>query len=644
METDTQGPSTQATAGTKVKYKPLISMSNKKIKSNSAFISRYAGRRRSQTLLFGRKSIGSKRSSGYKLLNVNMLCQGINNATICAKCKHSKSKLELFEKSEKFGLGEKLFWQCNLCHNITEFQSSAKVFTDKVRRHRKAYDINIRSVYAATTVGIGRKGMQKICGIFDLPKPISSKPYNVLLKTLSEKSVGEAEAIMNNSATKLGSIMLAKYPDLVEVDENGKFIYKVSVTVDGTWQKRGHTSKVGVVFVIAVLTGEVLDYAVKSLVCHQCVSHKDNTSIEHDCSINHSGSSDQMETQGAKEIFLRSVEKRNMKYVEFVGDGDSGCFGSVKEACYEKYGDGYVVVKEECVGHVQKRMGTGLREYKRKMRGKKLSDGKTVGGVGRLTDKIIDKIQNFYGQAIRNNSGDKESMENDIWAIYMHMIHDDESSMENQHNKCPMGKESWCRYNVDLANGTNNYNDKSRLPSVFLTELKPLFTRLTNDELLNRCLMGHTQNQNESLNNVLWSICPKTKFCGVDKVKLCTSEAISHFNTGAASRATILETVGVTPGYNMLSALQEEDATRVYHSMRKVQTVTRIRRRKMRGEKKSGGKKSATTYLAGGFGLSKHPEINCDAPVDFEMTVVMEPCVTFINDNMPLIIQNFSAM
>ena len=67
---------------------------------------------------------------------------------------------------------------------------------------------------------------------------------------------------MNNSATKLGSIMLGKYPDLVEVDENGKFIYKVSVTVDGTWQKRGHTSKVGVVFVIAVLTGEVLEFAI----------------------------------------------------------------------------------------------------------------------------------------------------------------------------------------------------------------------------------------------------------------------------------------------------------------------------------------------------------------------------------------------
>ena len=39
-----------------------------------------------------------------------------------------------------------------------------------------------------------------------------------------------------------------------------------------------------------------------------------------------------------------------MKYVELIGDGDSGCFGSVKEACYQKYGDDHVVVKEEGVG------------------------------------------------------------------------------------------------------------------------------------------------------------------------------------------------------------------------------------------------------------------------------------------------------
>ena len=67
-----------------------------------------------------------------------------------------------------------------------------------------------------------------------------------------------------------------------------------------------------------------------------------------------------------------------------------------------------------------KRMATGLCEYKRKNKGRILRDGKKVDGTNRLTDKIVEKIQNYYGQAIRNNTGDKESMINNIWAIYMH--------------------------------------------------------------------------------------------------------------------------------------------------------------------------------------------------------------------------------
>ena len=33
----------------------------------------------------------------------------------------------------------------------------------------------------------------------------------------------------------------------------------IITSVDGTWQRRGHNSKTGVVFVISILTGEVLD-------------------------------------------------------------------------------------------------------------------------------------------------------------------------------------------------------------------------------------------------------------------------------------------------------------------------------------------------------------------------------------------------
>ena len=55
------------------------------------------------------------------------------------------------------------------------------------------------------------------------------------------------------------------------------------------------------------------------------------------------------------------------------------------------------------MGHVQKRLGTALRKYKSDTRGKKRADGKSIGGRGRLMDKVIDKMQNYYGKAIRGN-------------------------------------------------------------------------------------------------------------------------------------------------------------------------------------------------------------------------------------------------
>ena len=45
-------------------------------------------------------------------------------------------------------------------------------------------------------------------------------------------------------------------------------------------------------------------------------------------------------------------------------------------------------------------MGNGLREFKRKMRCIKLKDGGNVGGHGRLTDVVIDNMQNNFGEEI----------------------------------------------------------------------------------------------------------------------------------------------------------------------------------------------------------------------------------------------------
>ena len=66
-----------------------------------------------------------------------------------------------------------------------------------------------------------------------------------------------------------------------------------------------------------------------------------NVTVLTNCDVNHEGSSEKMEKQGAVDIFLRSIEKRRLKYTAFVGDGDSTSFGFVKGACSDMYGDDF---------------------------------------------------------------------------------------------------------------------------------------------------------------------------------------------------------------------------------------------------------------------------------------------------------------
>ena len=60
---------------------------------------------------------------------------------------------------------------------------------------------------------------------------------------------------------------------MIEISDDGHKLTKVAVTIDGTWQKRGYSSKNGILFLISARTGEVLDFEVLSLVCHQCQAH-----------------------------------------------------------------------------------------------------------------------------------------------------------------------------------------------------------------------------------------------------------------------------------------------------------------------------------------------------------------------------------
>ena len=90
-----------------------------------------------------------------------------------------------------------------------------------------------------------------------------------------------------------------------------------------------------------------------------------------------------------------------------------------------------VRAKQECIEHIQKRVGTALRKLKKENPG--------LGGKGKLTDSLIDKMQNYYGIAIRANVGNLNEMKNAFLASSFHRASSDACPL---HNYCPVGADT----------------------------------------------------------------------------------------------------------------------------------------------------------------------------------------------------------
>ena len=143
-----------------------------------------------------------------------------------------------------------------------------------------------------------------------------------------KKAVDKCEIIMRNPAKKLLEITCDN-PDDIFVDDDHTMITKVAVTVDGTWQRCGHCSKIGVVFVISVITGEVINYVVKSLVCRECIYHQnDNKESEHKNYAFHLTKRSAVQIMQVPPMLWKKkvLKRQGLMYVNFIGDGDIRCF------------------------------------------------------------------------------------------------------------------------------------------------------------------------------------------------------------------------------------------------------------------------------------------------------------------------------
>ena len=309
-----------------------------------------------------------------------------------------------------------------------------------------------------------------------------------------------------------------------------------------------------------------------------------------------------METVGAVKIFSRSVTEKKLRYLTYIGDGDTKSFLEVQRS--DPY-PGYEVKKGECIGHVQKRVGSRLRGLKTKYQGKKLKDGKALFGRGRLTEKAINKLQNYYGVAIRQNIDNIYGMKKSVAAVVHHCSA--AATSELQHQYCPINDESWCKYQKDKFTGQMEYKEKPLIPEAVVEVIKPIFshTDLGSENLLQKCLHGQTQNVNESLNGIIWTRCPKRVYVGRNIVEIGVSSAVINFNDGNLGLLPVFEKLGIDCGHSTHVSLRETDKDRIYEMNRKSSDSGKKQRRKLRARRKGyidqEEETEGVTYKSGAF-------------------------------------------
>lgn len=142
------------------------------------------------------------------------------------------------------------------------------------------YDLNLRLVYGMRTIGKVLSGAKILLGLLNLPPPPAK--YSVHQKILANQS----------KLLSFESMKTAVEQAVLEI--NGS--RDLCVAIDGSWQKRGHTSMNGIVTVTSVDTGKVLDYYCMSKYC-RCPG-KSNEEHLVNRSANYRGSSGGMEVEG----------------------------------------------------------------------------------------------------------------------------------------------------------------------------------------------------------------------------------------------------------------------------------------------------------------------------------------------------------
>ena len=516
-----------------------------------------------------------KKDAGYSIIQFFFVFSLLEQYLSCKVCKGDVS----FSKFGQKGFGFKIHLECKCGEKLIESCSMIN----------NGFEINRRLVFVFRLLGVGLQGLNLFCGLLEMGPGLNKVAYYSIVETIKTAVKAVFDVVRRKA--------IDEEKKLNAEAGNGE---DLTVSGDGSWAKRGFSSLIGLVTLIGKYSKKVLDAVVLSSYCKACElwkKRKDDIGFaawyekhKGNCDANHEGSSGKMEVSGIVKMFMRSLEKYAVRYGFYIGDGDSKTFKMLLETF--PYGENVTVKKLECVLHVAKRIFKRASEAKKTLTQrrkaetakrkaeekqtkevKKTSSKKKTAAKKRKTDslpkvktvdltiKLMKELSTNYGLAVQRNKDSVEGMRNEIWAGFYHKISTDSKP---QHQYCPAGESSWCKYRKAEAKQTlKDFKHPPALSEDVQEVLKPIYEDLTKDELLERCLGGNTQNNNESFNATVWSMAPKHTFSGKKIVKIACLTAACIFNEGFSTVLKIMETMHVGIGETAVAYAATRDRQRI---------------------------------------------------------------------------------
>ena len=89
--------------------------------------------------------------------------------------------------------------------------------------------------------------------------------------------------------------------------------------------------------------------------------------------------------------------------------------------------------------------------------------------------------------------------------------------------------------------------------------------------MLEKCLHGKTQNQNEALNRMVRQRIPKEVYVGREILEMGLYDVVAHFNIGTSAVLKLFNALGIPPGKFKAIGCKQQDQAHVDLAQRKSQ-------------------------------------------------------------------------